>query len=204
MTEPWEWVFEGTQAPCCSLWYWERGLFFQATTGMEGRGLRQVKATHLIVLTEINLFSSTKVLPRLLQACWLNFQSSAKRCLWPLLSTLLLLLFLWRDEFSDVITPAFFNDLPATWFKISKEFLLCLSGLGIWPVSMRMRLWSLALLSVFKDSVFLRLWRRLAEAAPIWPLAWDLPNAKGAALRKQWMNEWIKNISSLNDHRLMF
>ena len=35
------------------------------------------------------------------------------------------------------------------------------------------------------DSVLLRLWCRLAAVAPIQPLAWELPYAAGAALKKQ-------------------
>ena len=55
--------------------------------GMESKGLEQVNKvssfvkwgnTYLIVLTEINLFSLSKWFPGLLQACWLNFQSSGK------------------------------------------------------------------------------------------------------------------------------
>jgi len=35
------------------------------------------------------------------------------------------------------------------------------------------------------DPVLLWLWQRLAATAPIQPLAWEPPNAAGAALRKQ-------------------
>ena len=49
-------------------------------------------------------------------------------------------------------------------------------------VSMRMRLRSLALLRV-KDSALLWLWHRLA--APICPLAWELPYATDEAFKKK-------------------
>jgi len=45
-----------------------------------------------------------------------------------------------------------------------------------------MWLGSLALLSGSKDSLLLWLWCRLAAAASIQPLAWELPYAMGAAL----------------------
>ena len=35
-----------------------------------------------------------------------------------------------------------------------------------------------------KDLAMLWLWCRLAAAAPIWPLAWKLPYAAGAAIKK--------------------
>ena len=35
-----------------------------------------------------------------------------------------------------------------------------------------------------KDTVLLWLWYRLAAAALIWPLAWELPYATGAALKR--------------------
>ena len=58
---------------------------------------------------------------------------------------------------------------------------------------MRIRVWSLALLSGLKDPmlpwyglnlVLLELWCRQAAAAPIQPLAWELPYATGAAIKK--------------------
>ena len=36
-----------------------------------------------------------------------------------------------------------------------------------------------------KDLAWLWLWQRLAAAAPIRPLAWELPYAEGAALKRQ-------------------
>ena len=147
MAVPWEWVFEGTQAPFCSLWDWERGLCFKATTGLESRGLGHVKTTHLTVLTEVNLFSFTK----LLQACWLHFQSSKQVILTPFANFVVVVVVVvvvvegwWTFR---CYSSTFFSDLPATWFQISKEFLLWLSGLRIRLVSMRMRVRSLALLS---------------------------------------------------------
>ena len=35
------------------------------------------------------------------------------------------------------------------------------------------------------DLALLWLWSRLAAAAPIWPLAWELPYVAGAALKKK-------------------
>ena len=79
-----------------------------------------------------------------------------------------------------------------------REFLLWLSGLRTQPVSRKMWVWSLASLSG------LRIWRchklwcrlqmwlrshitvalvRLAAAAPIWPLVWDLPYAMSVTLK---------------------
>ena len=83
-----------------------------------------------------------------------------------------------------------------TW---EREFPLWLSGLWTWLVSMRMQVWSLASLSLRmwcclscgvghtcgSDTVLLWLWRGLAAAAPTWPVAWELPYAAGAALKKQ-------------------
>ena len=56
---------------------------------------------------------------------------------------------------------------------IYQEFPLWLSGLRTWVVSMRMQVWSLWL------------WYRPASVAPIQPLAWELPYAAGAALKKK-------------------
>ena len=80
------------------------------------------------------------------------------------------------------------------------QFLLWLSGLRIWLASMRMRVWSLALLSGLKDHVTESccvgsgrssdpllpwLWRRLAAAAPIRPLGWERPYAVGMDTKRQ-------------------
>ena len=43
-----------------------------------------------------------------------------------------------------------------------------------------------------KDSVWLWLWRRLAAAALIQPLAWELPYAAGAALKSKQTNKKCK------------
>ena len=50
---------------------------------------------------------------------------------------------------------------------------------------MRMRVQSLASLSVLKIHCCRELWNKLAAAAPIGPLAWEPPCAVGAALRKK-------------------
>ena len=62
-------------------------------------------------------------------------------------------------------------------------FPLWLSRLRIRPVSMKMQV--LALLSGLKDLVWLWLWRRLAAAAPVQPLAWEPPHAVVMALKSQ-------------------
>ena len=49
---------------------------------------------------------------------------------------------------------------------------------------MRMQVWSLALLSGLRILHCCELWCRLAAAALIWPLAWELPYATGAALKR--------------------
>ena len=41
------------------------------------------------------------------------------------------------------------------------------------------------MLSGLKDLVWLWLWRRLAAAAPVQPLAWELPHAVGAAVKRK-------------------
>ena len=48
-----------------------------------------------------------------------------------------------------------------------------------------MRILSLALLSGFRIWLFGELWCRLAAAAPIQPLAWQLPYASGVALKSK-------------------
>ena len=84
--------------------------------------------------------------------------------------------------------------------NVPREFLLWLSVLGIQLVSMRTQLQSLALLSElriqhcrelwyrsqtqFKSGTLLWPWHRPAAAAPIQPLAQELPYATGAALKK--------------------
>ena len=45
------------------------------------------------------------------------------------------------------------------------------------------------------DPAFLWLWHRLAAAALIQPLAWELPYAIGAALKRQQINKQIKQIT---------
>ena len=51
--------------------------------------------------------------------------------------------------------------------------------------SMRMWVRSLVLLSVLRIQCCHELWCRLAAAAPIQPLACELPHAAGAALKRQ-------------------
>ena len=63
---------------------------------------------------------------------------------------------------------------------------------------MRMQVCSLALLSGLKDPALLWLWCRLAAAALIQPLAWELPYAVGMALkRKKKKNNLVESISLL-------
>ena len=77
-------------------------------------------------------------------------------------------------------------------------FPLCHSKKQIWLVSMRMRVGSLALLSgsglqcchgvgcrLASDPALLWLWCRLVAAAPVWPLAWELPCAVSATLKRK-------------------
>ena len=47
------------------------------------------------------------------------------------------------------------------------------------------------------DPMLLWLWRRLAAMAPIGPLAWELPYAAGAALKRQKKQENPKKTYSL-------
>ena len=44
------------------------------------------------------------------------------------------------------------------------------------------------------DPALLWLWRRLAATAPIRPLAWELPYAMGAALKKQKNKNFFKKV----------
>ena len=68
----------------------------------------------------------------------------------------------------------------------------------IWPVSMRIRVWSLASLSVLGSSMavnhrgsldpellWLLLWHRPSAVALIWLLAWELPYTIGVALKSK-------------------
>ena len=91
------------------------------------------------------------------------------------------------------------SECPLIKKLLTSEFLLWLSGLGIHLLSMRMQVQSLALFSGLKDPalpqavalgrrwgsdlVLLWLWCRLAAAALIQPLVWELPYAEGAALK---------------------
>ena len=51
------------------------------------------------------------------------------------------------------------------------------------------------------DLALLWLWCRPAAVAPIRPLAWEPPNAKGSALNRQkTKNKQTKNVSSINKH----
>ena len=84
---------------------------------------------------------------------------------------------------------------------ICQGFLFWLSELRTWLVSMRMQVWSLALLSGLRiphclelqclglrcslDLALPWLWHILEAAARIWALAWELPYAVGAALKKE-------------------
>ena len=44
-----------------------------------------------------------------------------------------------------------------------------------------------------KDPALLWLWCRSQDAAPIWPLAWELPHALGTALKRQKQTNKKKN-----------
>ena len=73
--------------------------------------------------------------------------------------------------------------------------LLWFSGLRTWLISTRIQIRSLASLSVASncdagcrcdlDMTLLWLWHRPVAAALFWPLAWELPYAASAALKKQ-------------------
>ena len=71
----------------------------------------------------------------------------------------------------------------------------------IWVVSMKMHVWSLASLSGSGIWHYPELWcslqtwlrfRVAVAMAPIWPLAWELPYATGAALKSPKINKKIK------------
>ena len=52
--------------------------------------------------------------------------------------------------------------------------------------------------------MLLRLWHRLATAAPIRPLAWELSYARGAALKRKKINElgpWLGQGDGVNGKR---
>ena len=70
-----------------------------------------------------------------------------------------------------------------------------------WLVFMGMLVWFLALPSGLRIPVLLWLWllQRLATAAPIQPLAWELPYAIGAALKS--INKYYETYSRKNDHK---
>ena len=89
---------------------------------------------------------------------------------------------------------------------IFSEFLSWLSSLRTQLVSMRIWIWSLALLSVLRiwrccelwcrsqmrlGSCVARLWCKLAATAPTWPLAWEPPYALSAALKRQKTKKYI-------------
>ena len=79
------------------------------------------------------------------------------------------------------------------------EIWLCFISWWAWLLSMKMQMWSLALLSVlritalplpmgYRQGSYLRLlwlWCRPAAAAPIQPLAWERPYAMAVALKRQ-------------------
>ena len=85
------------------------------------------------------------------------------------------------------------------YYDIFQEVPIMAQILQTWLVSMRMQVWSQALLSGLRicvavscgrgqrhglDPMLLWLCCRPADTAPIWPLAWELPYAKGAAIKK--------------------
>ena len=60
--------------------------------------------------------------------------------------------------------------------------LASLSGLRIWHCH---ELWCRSQMRRSSDLALMWLWCRPAAVVPIWPLAWELPYAMGAALKKQ-------------------
>ena len=72
------------------------------------------------------------------------------------------------------------------------EFRLWLSGLRTQLVPMRMWVRSLAHHQWVKDPALLWLWCRTAAIAPIRPLAWEPPDATGAALEKKTKKKRLK------------
>ena len=60
---------------------------------------------------------------------------------------------------------------------------------------------------VLSDDALLWLWRRLAAAALIQPLAWELPFALGAALKrkrkKKKNNSWDLHITLFDEHHIV-
>ena len=83
----------------------------------------------------------------------------------------------------------------------------------IWLASMRMQVQTLAFLSGLpilcchelwcrlqmwlRSSAFLLLWYKPAATAPIWPLAWELPYAIGAALKRPKKKKVLPNTSKI-------
>ena len=113
-----------------------------------------------------------------------------------------------------VSTRMWGEETPSYHCKVKKlEFPLWLSRLRTQLVSMRMQVQALALLSGFRiwhyhklwcrssycvgcrfgsDLVLLWMWRRLAAAALILPLAWELSYATGTALKKKKKKSFVK------------
>jgi len=79
---------------------------------------------------------------------------------------------------------------------LEMEFPLSLSGLRNLLVSRRMQVPSLALLSGLQIWCCCELWCRPAAAAPIRPLAWELPYATGVALKRK-KKKVLKKMSRL-------
>ena len=67
-----------------------------------------------------------------------------------------------------------------------------------WLISMRMRVQPLASLSGLTIWCCCELWCRSADTALIWPLAWELPYATGAALKRQKTKQKRKRKSRKN------
>ena len=69
---------------------------------------------------------------------------------------------------------------------------IVVSGLRTWLVSMRIQVRSLASLSGLRIRFCHELWCRLGAVTPVRPLAWELPCAAGAALKKRKNgNHWL-------------
>ena len=104
----------------------------------------------------------------------------------------LLFPFLWTEKLP-------LKKVPLTWLMIAMKISSIISSFKnalwgvpivaqqkrIWPISMRIQVRPLALLSELRLWHFCELWYRLAAAALIWPLAWSRPYATDVALRKK-------------------
>ena len=93
-----------------------------------------------------------------------------------------------RKKEKVFIITVWLTIIKAKMKKIKWEFPLWLSRLRTWLVSMKMCARSLALLSGLRIWCYCELQCRSAAAAPIQPLAWELPCYIGIALKKHYMD----------------